>query len=128
MRAAVLIVEDDMDLSRQYELALSLVNIQPEVKRDGKKAMERIQDGEAPAVVILDLHLPNVSGEEIFAEMRRRDLGSKVVVITADEALADEFRGKVQQVILKPTNLEQFIQVVLHNLKEQEDAATGGGG
>lgn len=128
MRATVLIVEDDFDLSQQYEMALSLINIQPEMKRDGQKAMERIQQGEAPAVVVLDLHLPNVSGEEIFSEMKRRNLPSKVVVVTADEDLADKFRGKAQQVIVKPTNLEQFVRAIIQNLQEQEDTADNSGG
>ncbi len=109
----VLVIEDDRDLAKQYEMALSLVGIQPEIKRDGGKALERIQRGNLPHVIVLDLHMPNVSGETLFEEIRTRNPGSKVVVITADDVLAEKYRGKAEEVIVKPTTLEEFIQVVL---------------
>ena len=116
MTGLVLIIEDNAFLNHQYEIALELVGITPEFKRDGRRAVERIECEPVPDVIVLDLHIPHVSGEEVFETIKAQGLASRVIVITADEVMGERFRGRANDVVIKPTNLEQFLQKILSHM------------
>jgi DNA-binding response OmpR family regulator len=59
-----LIVEDDIELSDIFSVVLRASGMDTEIVRDGKQALGRI-NATMPDVVVLDMHLPNVSGLEI---------------------------------------------------------------
>lgn len=81
--ASVLVVEDDPDLRYLFRLSLALAGFQVREAADGYQALALLEE-EAPAVVVLDLGLPRVSGftvlEEITARADMRRI--PVVVVT----------------------------------------------
>jgi two-component system catabolic regulation response regulator CreB len=63
-----LIIEDDLEIAKI--LALSLKNeFEVEILTDGNSAVTRLAQA-VPALIMLDLHLPEVSGMDIFARIR----------------------------------------------------------
>ena len=100
-----LIVEDDRDTANIFSLALQGVNFRTETIRDGTLALSRLSEI-VPDVVVLDLHLPGVSGKDILEEIRKRDPLSKtkVILVTADAARGDELREDSDLVLLKPVS------------------------
>jgi DNA-binding response OmpR family regulator len=97
-----LIIEDDVEIGNI--LSLSLENeFKIEVVQDGQKALERLAEV-VPALIMLDLYLPNVSGMDIFTQIRAdaRLKTSKVIVCTADALHADSLRNQADLVLLKP--------------------------
>ena len=64
----------------------------------------------APAVVILDLHLPGVSGMDILAYIRseKRLTLTNVVVTTADAILAEQVNEIADMVLIKPITFSQL--------------------
>lgn len=104
-----LIIEDDEKLADIFSLTLAAGGFQTEIVGDGALAMTRL--GEiVPDVVILDLHLPNVSGPDILQNILsdKRLARTKVIVATADDRLADSMRGKAHLVLLKPISPGQL--------------------
>jgi DNA-binding response OmpR family regulator len=100
---SALIVEDDEDLSTIFAEALRAAGFKPEIVRDGALALKRL--GEiVPRVVILDMHLPHVSGDEILREIRASDRlrGVRVVVTTADARIAEHSSHLADMVLIKP--------------------------
>ena len=69
-----LIIEDDKRQSTVFDHALRQAEFETEVIRDGEQALARLAVT-IPAVVILDLHLPKVSGEDVLQQIRRSKAG-----------------------------------------------------
>ena len=98
-----LIIEDDEDLSFIFAEALRTAGFEAEIIRDGQIAMDRLAQSN-PAVIVLDLHLPNVAGTDILKRIRDTEHLSKVrvVVATADARLAEQTDRQADFVLIKP--------------------------
>jgi DNA-binding response OmpR family regulator len=109
IKPLALIIEDDFDLSEIFSQALQGGGFETEIVRDGKTAMDRLA-GIAPAVIVLDLHLPHVGGATILQKLHATRSFSKtaIIVTTADAQLADGLRGNTDQVLLKPVSVSQL--------------------
>jgi CheY-like chemotaxis protein len=103
-----LIIEDDPEIGKI--LSISLQN-EFEVERltDGSSAVTRLAQI-VPTLIVLDLHLPEVSGMDIFARIRAdpRLAGTKVIVCTADALRAAALHGQADLVLLKPVSPSQL--------------------
>jgi CheY-like chemotaxis protein len=93
------------------------------VARDGVDALEYLRGngthGAAPLpdLILLDLNLPRKSGREVLREVKadRRLSAIPVVVLTtsaADEDIAFSYRTHANTYIIKPVNLDRFLEVV----------------
>jgi CheY-like chemotaxis protein len=102
-----LIIEDDSEIANI--LSISLRNdFTIEILRDGSDALERLAQV-VPVLIVLDLHLPEVSGMDIFEQIRSdaRLNATKVILCTADALRADVLRGQADLVLLKPISPSQ---------------------
>lgn len=81
--AKIVIVEDDEALADIYKTRLELIGYICFVARDGIEAITLIEK-ERPSLVLLDLMLPKVAGDQILSLMRSTDWGRgiKVFVIS----------------------------------------------
>ena len=104
-----LVVEDDADLSEIFREALSAAGFSTEVIRDGQIARDRLLEI-VPAVVILDLHLPTVSGETLLHQIRGTPQlnNTRIVLTTADALAADFLRDSADFVMVKPISYVQL--------------------
>ncbi len=89
--------------------ALKTVEYDTEIIQDGQLALDRLAET-TPAVVVLDLHLPHVSGPDILHQIRTdpRFAKTRVMVVTADSALADSLEDEADLVLLKPISFNQL--------------------
>ena len=80
----VLIVEDSAIVSRRLAAAIEGAHgiALPEVARDGAQA-RRVFERVRPDVVLLDLHLPDISGLDLLREYKARQPASTVLVLTS---------------------------------------------
>ncbi len=104
-----LIIEDDPKLSVIFAKALEAADFQTEVVLDGRLALERLAEI-VPNLVILDLHLPYVSGVDILRQIRadERLADTQVVIATADPLIAESLRFEADLVLLKPVSFHQL--------------------
>jgi len=79
----VVIVEDQESLAEIYKTRLELLGYQCAVAYDGLQALIEIEKNR-PRLVLLDLMLPKLSGDQILKVMRMTDWGEdiKVVIIS----------------------------------------------
>lgn len=103
------IVEDDTDLATIFSEALKAARFETEIIPNGRVALARLAAA-VPAIVILDLHLPDVSGEEILewirADARLADV--RVILTTADARMADMLQGQADLALIKPVSFAQL--------------------
>ncbi len=104
-----LIVEDDEDINEIFCQALASAGFSIHSVRDGQAALEFLK-GVPPDVVILDLHLPNVSGEVILKTIRATPgmENTRVVITTADAAFGEYLQDKADFVMIKPISYVQL--------------------
>lgn len=104
-----MIIEDNEDLAIIFAEALRAAGFETETIEDGQKAMEQL-DASVPAIVILDLHLPQVSGERLLRRIRQdhRFADTRVIIATADPRLADMLKDDADLVLLKPISFGQL--------------------
>lgn len=104
-----LIVEDDRKLAEIFSLAIDSADFETEIVHDGSEALTRLA-AIVPALVLLDLHLPNVSGRQILREIQadQRLAQTRVIITTADALMAEELRSLTDLVLLKPISITQL--------------------
>jgi two-component system, chemotaxis family, response regulator Rcp1 len=123
--AEVLLVEDndnDVELTRQgFRRAKLLVNLHRVT--DGEKCMDflhkqgKYADAPTPDLILLDLNLPKMSGEQVLAEMLKDESLKRlpVVILTTSEQAEEVlkmYKMRCSSYIVKPVNFEQFLNVV----------------
>jgi chemosensory pili system protein ChpA (sensor histidine kinase/response regulator) len=109
MIRTILVIEDDAETARFFSLVLEKAGFAVEILRDGQLALNRLAEI-VPALVLLDLNMPSVSGVEILRHMRAeaRLAGVKVIVVTANPQMAEEVYEMADLVLLKPISYDQL--------------------
>ncbi len=109
MNHLALIIEDDPDLSTIFAEALQAAGFSIEIIRDGLEAATQLTRS-TPHVVVLDLHLPNVSGESLLRQIRadERLAHTRVIITTADARMADALQGQADLTLVKPVSFTQL--------------------
>jgi len=107
-----LIVEDNQDAAEIFEAAFMNAGCQTEVIADGQVALNRLQET-VPDLILLDLHLPTLSGDKILDYIIGDDrlANMRVIVASADGQLAtyQGMKGKDKLMILqKPVSYDQL--------------------
>ncbi len=123
-----LLVEDNPDEVVLAQMAFNKAKIESrlEVVRDGQEALDFLlyrsryakrEPQEQPAVVLLDLKLPLVSGLEVLQTIRKVKSTSHipVVILTCsmeDSDQVESYRLGANDFIRKPTSLIQFVEII----------------
>lgn len=120
----LLLVEDNAADANLVEEALvgEQLDSTLHILKDGTKAIEFIDRMDAddrhpnPDLVLLDLNLPKVSGEEVMRRLQRspRRHGIKVLIISSSDAPADRDRALAlgaNGYFRKPADLDKFLEL-----------------
>ena len=88
----VLVVEDEVKVSNFIMRGLEEEGYTVEAAEDGKKGLELIRS-KAYDIVLLDLMIPELDGLEVLKEMRRDEIETPVLIITAKSTKEDVIKG-----------------------------------
>jgi len=111
MSELALIIEDDEDLANIFAEALRGIGYEVEHVADGKIAQERLKNGRAPFLILLDMHLPHVSGADLLTNIIKKDerlSKTMVIITTADARMGDTYGDQVDFVLIKPISFVQL--------------------
>lgn len=120
---AILLVEDNPDDLELTRRAFRRVEIGNEVRvaRDGQEALDALfgREGtsELPALVLLDLNLPRVSGLEVLRRIRANERTRilPVVILTSsreERDLVEGYRLGANSYVWKPVVFEKFVDMI----------------
>ena len=109
MNELALVIEDDADQALIFAEALRAAGFEPEVVRDGRAALTRLE-ATAPSLVVLDLHIPRVLGKDLLYYIRtdERLAGTRVILASGDYQLTQSLRDQADVVLLKPIGFQQL--------------------
>jgi DNA-binding NtrC family response regulator len=120
----VLLVEDTLPLARSYIEFLKTGPYEVDHVETGRKALNALKR-KMPDVVLLDIHLPDMSGLEILDRMGEMDKPCPVVVITAHGSIklaVDAMRAGAADFLVKPFNAQR-LKVALNSVFERMEIA-----
>jgi two-component system cell cycle response regulator DivK len=122
MNKLALIIEDDEDLANIFSEALHGIGLVVENVADGATARQRLAAGEVPFVILLDMHLPHVSGKDLLREIKndQRFTNTWLIITTADARLAEDYRDQVDFALIKPILFVQLRDLV-NRLKPKDE-------
>lgn len=107
-----LIIEDNPSLSMLYSEALQIIGYRCETILDGgeaEQALVRI----SPAIILLDMNLPHISGHYLYKQLCAdpRLSSVPVLIVTANAIIADALRRELRpndQILMKPVEISQL--------------------
>lgn len=110
-RKKILVVEDHLPLRTALEIALPDHGFAVVSAGDGEAALRAARDAR-PDLVLLDIMLPGKSGFEVCQELRRRNSGVPIIVLTAKTTDEDEllsFQLGADDFVRKPFKMEALV-------------------
>ena len=108
MSTKILIVEDDKTLQSMYEFKLELLNFTVAVADNGEMGLQKAQDF-MPDLILLDLMMPVMSGDEMLQRLRKTDWGAGIRVIILTNISRDEAPS-----VLRFLNVDRYIVKAHH--------------
>ncbi len=79
-KATVLVIDDSVEMQRYLRLMLELESYEVETANNGIEALQRLQNGFKPSVVLLDLQMPGMNGFETLRRLRSSWPDLKVIM------------------------------------------------
>ena len=117
----ILIIEDDKDINDLLATALSKAGYRTRQAWSGTEGELLLKlDREAYALVLLDLMLPGLSGEELLALIRQMDASLPVIILTAKDELDEKINLLVagaDDYITKPFEIKEVVARVAVQLR-----------
>src|SRR3712207_2062621 len=130
MAKPVLIVEDDPDIAEGLRYNLEREGLETRVAPTGEQGLSAALDPKGPpALVILDLMLPGMSGTELCRRLRREPATRRtpIIMLTARTSEADRVAGLdlgADDYISKPFSVRELMARVRAVLRRTEEASS----
>jgi len=112
MAKTVLVVDDDPTQRRLIQAVLEREGFAVVHAEDGVQAIDRLAAGGVVDVVLLDMVMPGMSGQETLVEMRARGFGQPVIVVTATggvDTIVAAMQAGAMDFFIKPAAPERII-------------------
>ncbi len=129
VRPSAVVIEDDPSISELLQLYLTREGYQVSATALGERGITLVRDGD-PALVILDLMLPDTSGFEVLKAVRRYSQ-APLIILTAKDAEQDKILGLelgADDYMVKPFSPGELVaraRAVQRRTGGQGDPATG---
>lgn len=83
MAIKVAIIEDDLAIAQMYRIKFEAEGYEVETASNGRYGLE-LAENMHPDIILLDLMMPEMSGDEMLVKMRATDWGKdiKVIILT----------------------------------------------
>jgi len=125
----ILVIDDDLAIRVLLQAVLKRMKFDVELAEDGAVGLEKLRHDGSYDLILLDLMMPRVNGYE-FIEQVSRDYPNErphIIVFTAAGKRGVEKipADAVCNSILKPFDLEKFIEMIGECLGDVHDLHTG---
>ena len=126
MKKKILLIDDEEDCLRPLAFRLARRGFQVLLARDGEQGLREAKEM-IPDLIILDLFLPKLSGEEACKALREDDNDAleniPILMLTAKDSQADRIIGKVigaTTYMTKPIEINLLLKEISRLLYEKK--------
>jgi CheY-like chemotaxis protein len=110
-RKRILLVEDDSDLARLYRGVLRIAGFDALHVADGWSALRAIDEA-PPDLIVLDIHLPGLRGDELLKELSERPETRQIPAIVVTGSDIDLAVAQAREILRKPCTPGCLVSVV----------------
>jgi DNA-binding response OmpR family regulator len=110
-KTTILLAEDDPDVLHIVDTRLRAAGYRTVMALDGQQTLDALGK-ETPAVIILDLMMPKLTGFDVLIKLRQRESRPKTIVVSArgrDEDVTRAFELGADDYVNKPFNPEELV-------------------
>jgi CheY-like chemotaxis protein len=120
----VMVVDDDEDIRAVLKLFLEAEGYRVITAADGREALQQLQTPERPSLILLDLMMPGMDGEQFMKAVRRTPLASiPVVIMSGHREAADKvIELNANCCLMKPVEYDD-LTALIHRLAPNGQAA-----
>ena len=113
-RRDVLIVDDDPDIRDAVGECLRYEGYDVHSAADGRDALDRLEYGLRPAVILLDLMMPVLNGFDVLEALKSRPEWKSipVVIVSANRGYEAEDLSGAVSILRKPVNVDRLLAAV----------------
>src|SRR5260221_10234171 len=117
----ILIIDDERPILMTLEALLGRHGYHPEVAANASTGM-RLIESKAPALVLLDLQLPDADGLHMLEQIKATHPDTQVIILTAHDSLnnaIESIKRGAYHFISKPYASEELLSLVEKALEKQ---------
>ncbi len=118
-RTSILVVDDDTDLLEVLQELFRDEGYEVRTASSGSAALESVREHGAPDLVLLDVMMPDMDGEDVARALAAQSSTTRILVMSAlpTQRDRDRFRGcRVEAFLGKPLRLDRLLEAVAHAL------------
>ena len=107
----ILIAEDEKDLNRILASRLAAEHYSVDSCYDGQEALEYLESAEYDGAV-LDIMMPGMDGLTVLKKIRRKNINTPVLLLTARDSVEDRVKGLdagANDYLVKPFAFEELL-------------------
>ena len=121
MKKIILLVEDNPEHAEIVQLALrKMADVEIRWTKDAHEALELLQRGLRPHLILLDYRLPGISGKELLEKLRKMEgMDARVIALTAEYiSKAELLKDGCNNALLKPFLPDELLSKIKGYLNE----------
>lgn len=118
----ILIVDDDKSITTVFKMMLEEQDYNVHTASSGKEAISLTEP--SYDLVILDIKLPDITGDEVAKVMKERGMADNIVLMTGYPELEDcidSLGVGIQEILIKPISPDEVLRVAKEVLSEKND-------
>ncbi|MDD5811269.1 MAG: sigma-54 dependent transcriptional regulator [Treponema sp.] len=122
MKFTLLIIDDEKNIREGLGANFEMEGYNVKLAENGQQGLEFISKGDID-LVITDLRMPGISGEEVLRKVTTETPGIPVIVLTGHgsiDSAVDAMRNGAYDFLTKPLNLDQLTMIVKRALEARE--------
>lgn len=121
----ILIIEDEYNLADAISSMLKSKKYVVEIRTDGEDGLDEALTG-VYDLIILDVMLPHKNGFDILKELKKENINSKVIMLTAKSTISDKmtgFNSGADDYLTKPFHMEELMARVNVQLRKSNNGS-----
>lgn len=104
----IAVIEDEPSICEMYRMKLGNAGYEVKTAHDGQEGLELLEEFK-PQLILLDLKMPVMNGDEMLAKLRETDWGAEIRVIVLTNISRDEAPRTLQFL-----NIDRYIVKAHH--------------
>lgn len=122
MKFTLLIIDDETNIREGLAANFEMEDYNVKTAATGEEGLKLIEQGDID-LVITDLRMPGISGEQVLAKVTAETPGIPVIILTGHgsiDSAVDAMRHGAYDFLTKPLNLDQLGMIVKRALQSRE--------
>lgn len=121
----VLLVDDEKEFVETLAERLRLRNFQVTVTSRADEALESLDQGLRPDVILLDIKMPGIDGLDALKEIKEKDPQAQTILLTGHGTASSSIEGMKRgafDYLMKPIDINELISKIEQAVQRTESA------